>query len=322
MQLTIYILKRLLHAIPLLFGITTISFFLIQLAPGDFFTRMELNPEISRETVNKMRGEFGLDKPAYIQYFKWLWHLAHFDFGISLSYHIPVISLIKQRLPNTLYLSLVVIIFLWLLAIPLALISSTHKYSMSDKAISIFSFITMSIPTFFLAFIFIFFASNTHILPIGGVTSIDHDELSFFGKIKDYVSHIIIPAGCLILGGLGWLLRIMRGYILEVLEAPYITAARAKGLSSNNILYKHTLRNAMNPMITIFGFQLSGILSGSALIEIITRWPGMGRLMLDAVLSQDLYVIMGGLVISSVLLIGGNLIADILLALSDPRITY
>lgn len=317
-----YILKRLLHAIPLLFGITIISFFLISLAPGDFFTQMELNPEISRETIEMMREKFGLTRPIYIQYVKWLWNLLHLDFGISLSYHIPVSSLIKQRLPNTLYLSLVVLIFLWLLTIPLVLISSTHKYSIFDRGISLFSFITMSIPTFFLGFIFIFVASNTHILPIGGVVSIDHDELSFFGKIKDYARHIIIPASCLILGGMGWLLRVMRGYVLEVLSAPYITASRAKGLSENSILYKHTLRNAMNPMITILGFQLSSILSGSALVEIITRWPGMGRLILDAVLSQDLYVVMGSLVISSVLLIVGNLIADILLALSDPRIRY
>ncbi|MEW6680504.1 MAG: ABC transporter permease [bacterium] len=317
-----YIIKRLLHAIPLLFGVTIISFFLIQLAPGDFWTSLKLNPEISKETIEDMRKEFGFDKPLYIQYFKWLWKIIHLDFGVSLAYHIPVITLIKQRLFNTLYLSFVVLIFLWLFAIPLALISSQHKYSVFDKTISFFSFISMSIPAFFLAFLFIFFAANTHILPIGGVISIDHYELSFFGKIKDYALHIVIPAGCLIMGGLGWLLRVMRGYILEVLSLPYITAARAKGLSHNNVLYKHTLRNAMNPMITIFGFQLSSVLSGASLIEIITRWPGMGRLILDAVLSQDLYVVMGGLVISTLLLIFGNLIADILLAISDPRIRY
>ncbi|MEW6103324.1 MAG: ABC transporter permease [bacterium] len=317
-----YILKRFLHAIPLLLGITIISFFLVQLAPGDFFTALKLNPEISKETIEDMRREFGFDKPLYIQYVKWLWNLIKLDFGISLSYHIPVLSLIKQRIFNTLYLSFVVLIFLWLFTIPLALISSQHKYSIFDKTISFFSFISMSIPTFFFAFLFIFFAANTHILPIGGVCSIYNSELSFFGKIKDYGSHIIIPASCLIIGGLGWLLRIMRGYVLEVLSAPYIVASRAKGLSSNNVLYKHTLRNAINPMITILGFQLSSVLSGAALIEIITRWPGMGRLMLDAVLSQDLYVVMGGLVISTFLLIVGNLTADILLAISDPRIRY
>lgn len=283
---------------------------------------MELNPEVSRETIEKMREEFGLNQPIYLQYIKWLWRLLNLDFGISLSYHIPVITLIKQRLLNTLYLSLVVLVFLWLFAIPLALISSLHKHSILDRGISLFSFILISTPTFFLGFVFIFIASHTHILPIGGVSSIDHDELSLSSKIFDYIKHIIIPASCLILGGLGWLVRIMRGYILEILGAPYITASRAKGLSENNILYKHTLRNAMNPMITILGFQLSSILSGAALIEIITRWPGMGRLILDAVLSQDLYVVMGCLVISSILLIVGNLISDILLALSDPRIRY
>ncbi|HAW50309.1 TPA: ABC transporter substrate-binding protein [bacterium] len=317
-----YIIRRLIHTIPLLLGITVISFVIISLAPGDYFTRLELNPEISRETLKRMREEFGLDKPIYIQYIKWLWRILHLDFGISFAYHIPVITLIKQRLPNTLLLSLVVLFLLWTISIPIALFSAIHKYKAFDKLVSIFSYISMSLPSFFIAFIFIFIACHTHILPIGGIVSIDHDELSFFGKIKDIVSHLVIPASCIILGGLGWQIRIMRGYVLEVLESPFITGAKARGVSESKVIFKHTLRNAMNPMITIFGFHLSSILSGSALIEIITRWPGMGRLIYDAVLSQDLYLVMGSLVISSILLIIGNLIADILLALCDPRIRH
>jgi peptide/nickel transport system permease protein len=317
-----FIAKRVLHTIPLLFGITIISFFIIQIAPGDYFTRMRLNPEISKETIERMKQEFGYDKPIYIQYIKWLKNLLTLDFGISMAYHIPVSTLIKQRLPATLYLSVVVIILLWATVIPLSLLCARHQYSLFDKTASLFAFISMSLPGFFVAFCLIFLAAITGILPVGGICSVNFSELSFWSKVRDLASHIVIPASVLVFGGLGWLLRIMRGYCIDVLNSPYITAARARGISEARVLGKHCLRNAINPMITIFGFQLSSLLSGAALIEIVTRWPGMGRLMLEAVLSQDLYVVMAGLVISSIMLIFGNLIADILLALSDPRIRY
>jgi len=317
-----FILKRLLHAIPLLIGITLVSFFIIQLAPGDYFTQMELNPEISRETLEKMRADFGYDKPIWIQYLRWLKNICQCDFGVSISYHIPVATLIKQRILATLYLSLVVILFLWLISIPCGLFCATHQNSFLDRVIMVIGYIGMSLPSFFFAFLLIFFSAKTGLLPIGGIVSINFDDLSFFFKARDLILHIAIPASVLIFGGFGYLTRIMKGYLLDVLSSPYIIAARARGLSELRVIGKHGLANALNPMITIFGFQLSGILSGAALIEIITRWPGMGRLMLDAVLSQDLYVVMAGLVISSLMLIGGNLIADILLALSDPRIRY
>ncbi|MDI6751865.1 MAG: ABC transporter permease [bacterium] len=317
-----FILKRLLHAIPLLIGITIISFFIIQLAPGDYFTQMELNPEISKETLEKLRTDFGYDKPIWIQYLRWLKNLSRFDFGVSISYHIPVATLIKQRVLATLYLSLVVIFFLWLISIPLGLFCATHQKSFQDKVIMVSGYIGMSMPSFFFAFLLIFFSAKTDLLPIGGIVSINFDDLPFFSKVKDLILHITIPASVIIFGGFGYLTRIMKGYLLDVLSSPYIIAARARGLSEFRVIGKHGLANALNPMITIFGFQLSGILGGAALIEIITRWPGMGRLMLDAVLSQDLYLVMAGLVISSLMLIGGNLIADILLALSDPRIRY
>ncbi len=317
-----FILKRLLHAIPLLIGITLLSFFIIQLAPGDYFTQMELNPEISKETLEKMRADFGYDRPIWIQYLKWLKNICRLDFGVSISYHIPVSILIKQRLLATLYLSLLVILFLWLISIPLGLFCATHPNGLLDKVIMVVGYIGMSLPSFFFAFLLIFFSAKTGLLPIGGIVSINFDDLSLFSKAKDLILHLVIPASVLIFGGFGYLARIMKGYLLDVLSSPYITAARARGLSEFRVVVKHGLANALNPMITIFGFQLSGILSGAALIEIITRWPGMGRLMLDAVLSQDLYLVMAGLLISSLMLIGGNLIADILLALSDPRIRY
>lgn len=317
-----YILRRLLHTIPLMFGITVIAFFIIQLAPGDYFTKLSLNPEIKPETIYKLKEEFGLDKPVLIQYFMWLNQLIRLNLGQSMAYHLPVAVLIKERLWNTLYLSLVSIILTWLIAIPIGIHCATHQYSLSDKAFSVMAFVGMSLPTFFVAFLFIFAAAYIDWLPTGGMTDYQHESYPFLGRIWDYLKHLIIPVSVLVATSIAGLLRLMRANMLEVLRLPYVTAARAKGLSERAIIYRHALRNAINPLITIFGYQLSGLLSGAALTEIITRWPGLGRLMLDAVLKQDLYLVMGGLVISALLLIAGNLVADILLAMSDPRIRY
>ncbi|MDI6792175.1 MAG: ABC transporter permease [bacterium] len=317
-----YILRRLLHTIPLMLGITLVAFFIVQLAPGDYFTKLSLNPEINPETISKLKEEFGLDKPLINQYFMWLGRLLRADLGQSIAYHLPVATLVKERLWNTLYLSLVSIILTWLIAIPIGIHCATHQYSFSDKTFSVIAFVGMSLPTFFVAFLFIFAAAYIDWLPTGGMTDYQHDSYAFWGRIWDYLKHLIIPVSVLVATSIAGLLRLMRANMLEVMRLPYVTAARAKGLSERVVIYRHALRNAINPLITIFGYQLSGLLSGAALTEIITRWPGLGRLMLDAVLKQDLFLVMGGLVISSLLLIAGNLAADILLAMSDPRIRY
>ncbi|MDD5773613.1 MAG: ABC transporter permease [bacterium] len=315
-----YIRRRIIHMIPLLIGITFFSFLIIQMAPGDFFDQLKLNPQISRVTLEKMRQEFGLDKPWVVQYFHWLKNILKLDFGYSFTYHVPVFDLVKERAWNTFVLAFLSMIFIWLLAIPMGVVSAVKKNTISDKLLSILAFLGMSIPSFFLAFIFIFIAAKTGWLPIGGVVSLDHDNLSVFGKTIDYLRHIIIPISVLVVGGLAGLMRLMRANMLEVLRSQYITTARAKGLPEYLVVYKHALRNAINPLVTIFGYEISGLLSGAALIETVTSWPGLGRLMLDAVFSQDLYLVMGSLVMSAVLLLIGNLIADILLLIVDPRI--
>ncbi len=317
-----YIIKRLLHLIPLLIGITLIGFFIIQLAPGDYCTKLLMNPEIKPETVAALKKQFGLDQPLVIQYLKWLWCAIRFDFGISFVYHIPVSTLILQRMGNTLLLSIFAMILTWIIAIPMGIYCALKQYKLPDKIFSVLAFIGMSLPTFFIAFLCIFAAAKTGILPTGGVTDYQHDSYSPVGKAWDYLKHLIIPVSVLVLCSIGSLMRLMRGNMLEVLRAGYITTARAKGLSERMIIYKHALRNAINPMVTIFGYQLSGLLSGAALTEIITRWPGLGRLMLDAYFQQDLFVVMASLMIGAVLLIIGNLIADVLLFVVDPRIRY
>jgi len=317
-----YISRRFLHLLPLIIGMTFISFLIIQLAPGDYFTRMSMNPEVSRETIARLRQEFALDKPLIIQYLRWLFNICHLNFGISFTYHIPVISLIKGRLLNTLTLSISVMILTWFIAIPLGIFAALKENRAPDRLLSGLAFAGISLPSFFLALLLLYFAAKTGWFPIGGATSIHYEEFCAFGKFADRIHHLLLPALVLVICSFGGLFRIMRGNFLENFRASYVTAARAKGLSERKIIYKHILRNSINPLITIFGYELSGLLSGVALVEIILSWPGLGRLMLEAVMSQDLYVVMASLLVGGFLLILGNLIADILLAFADPRIRY
>jgi len=318
-----YILARILQMIPTLLGISIISFIIIQIAPGDFTTSYRLNPQFSEQTLKDMSERFGLDKPLFVQYFKWLWNALRLDFGESTKYAgMKVFSLISTRVMRTLRLSLLAMFFTWLISIPLGIYCAMRQYTLSDKVFSVLAFIGMSLPTFFVAFLLLMLAATVPWLPPGGLTSIPsvYENLSFWGKFLDYLWHMTIPAAVMILSGVAGLMRIMRGNVLEVKRAQYVVTAKAKGLSSRKVIFKHIVRNAINPMVTIFGYELSALLSGVGLTEAVLAYPGLGLLMLDAVLAQDIYLVMGGLMMSSVLLLVGNLIADILLAIVDPRI--
>ncbi|MDP8233577.1 MAG: ABC transporter permease [Candidatus Saelkia tenebricola] len=315
-----YILKRFLIAIPLLLAIAFLTFLFINLAPGNFFDQMRLNPQISEETVEKYIQLYQLDKPLIVQYFAWLKRLLHLDFGYSFTYNIPVTRVLGMRLINTLVLTIASFLFTWLIALPLGVIAAVKVDKFWDKFISFFCYCLLSLPTFFVAFLFLYFAYILGGLPLGGMVSANFSELSFFAKFFDLIRHLIIPTLVISLGSIASLTRIMRANLLEVLRSNYILALRARGISESRVMYIHAMRSAVNPLITIFGYQISGLLSGAALTEIICNWPGLGSLMLSAVRSQDLYLVMGTMLISSIMLITGNLIADILLAFSDPRI--
>lgn len=317
-----YIIRRLLISIPLLLAISFITFLFIQLAPGNYFDTLRLNPQISEETIKLYESQYHLNEPWIVQYFWWLKNLLKLDFGYSFTQKNPVLSVIRTRLSNTLLLSLASLIFTWLISIPLGIFCAVKQYRAWDKIFSGLSFVGLSIPSFFLAIILLFLASASGILPSGGMRSANFEELSSFLKILDILKHLIIPTVVVSLGAIASLQRIMRANMLEVLRQRYILTARAKGLPESKILYRHALRNAINPLITIFGYHLSDILSGAALTEIICNWPGMGSIMLTAVRSQDIYLVMGAMLISGVMLILGNLIADVLLAALDPRIRY
>lgn len=317
-----YVVQRFLHMIPLLIGISFISFFIIQLAPGDFLTQQALNPQVSAERIAQERARFGLDQPIYLQYLIWLKNILHLDFGYSFAYRLPVFTLIKSRLYNTFILSLSAMIFTWVLSIPLGILSAVKQYSWLDKLISVFAFLGLAIPNFFFALLLLYMAMKSGWFPVGGMYSINYESLSLGGKIWDRIYYLILPTIVLGTAGMAGLVRQMRGNLLDYLKADFVITARAKGLSERVVILKHAVRNAVNPLITLFGFSLPGLLSGAALTEIVMSWPGLGRLMLEAVLKMDLYLVMGSLIMGAVLLILGNLVADLMLAWVDPRIRY
>lgn len=317
-----YIIRRLIISIPLLFAITFVAFMVIHLAPGNYFDTLRMNPQISEQTIKAYESKYHLDRHPIVQYGYWLHNLIRLDLGYSFALMSPVTDVIKRRLFNTFILSLCAMLVTWLVAIPLGIFCAVHRNSFSDRFFSALSFVGLSIPNFFFALLLLYFASLSGFLPLGGMHSANYEELAQWAKLVDLLKHLIIPTVVIGTSSLAGLQRIMRGNMLEVLRAQYITTARAKGLPESRVIYIHALRNAINPMITIFGYSLSGLLSGAALTEIIIGWPGLGSVMLQAVRSQDLFLVMGSMLMGGVLLIGGNLIADTLLAWSDPRIQY
>ena len=317
----IYILRRLLLMIPLVIGISLISFGAMQLAPGDYVSNLQQNPSIKPETLKRIRHDFGLDQPKYKQYGLWLYRATvKHDFGESFTYHQPAFELIGSRIYYTFILSLSSLILSWVLAIPLGVYTATHRNSPLDRFFNFGAFAGISLPSFFVAMLALILAQQTGWFPVGGAQSANYDNLSRWGKILDTGYHLILPTLVLGLGGVAGLMRQMRGNLLDVLSDNYILAARARGLSARQVIWKHATRNALNPLITLAGYEIAGLLGGAALVENVMAWPGLGRLLLESVESQDLYVSMAAFVMGAVLLIVGNLISDLLLVITDPRI--
>lgn len=324
-----FILRRLLNMIPLLIGISFLSFSIMYMAPGDFLGELRLNPQISAETIEMMRAQYGLDKPFIVQY--WLWFKEAFpmpgnwkiNLGRSFQYHTPVTTLIGFYAFNTLLLSLTSAVLSWLIAIPIGIYAARKQYSFGDKVLTTLAFMGVSIPNFFLALIILYFVVRWELpLPIGGATSLGYDELNLWQKIVDRAHHLIIPTLVLTTGSTAGLMRYMRSNLLDTLRQDYVRTARAKGLSERVVVYKHALRNAINPLITFFGFEIASLLSGATLTEFVTSYPGLGRLLYGGLRANDYHLVLGGLMVGSVMLMLGNLIADIMLAWADPRIRY
>lgn len=320
MSVPIYILKRILQAIPLLFIISVMSFTMLKLAPIDPLATLRANPAISAAAIKAEEERLGLNKPPVEQYFIWVGNLFKGDLGVSTSGS-SVFVLLMQRAGNTLLLGVLTIFFTWLIAVPLGVWAAVHRGRWQDKLCSIISTTGMSMPTFLMALLLLMVALATRLLPIGGLTSPDFFERDALGQALDMAQHLIIPVTVLTFVGLAGIQRQMRANLLDVLRAEYVRTARAKGLPENTVVYHHAVRNAINPLITLLGFEFAALLSGAALTETVLAYPGLGRLTLEAVMTKDMNLVMASIMLGGVMLIMGNLLADILLKFVDPRIT-
>ncbi len=316
-------IKRLIFMIPLLFGITIICFSVMHLAPGsptDLET--QLNPRASADYRERLRAMYDLDKPLHVQYFLWVGKLAAMDLGKSFSPdRRPVADKIFERIPITIAINVISLILIMATAIPLGVLSAVYRDSLFDKTTSIFVFIGFAMPTFWLALLLmIYFGVQLGWLPISGIRSLNYEYLKPGMAFLDLIKHLILPVLLSAFGGLAGLSRYMRSNMLEVIRQDYIMTARAKGLSERVVIYKHALRNALLPVITILGLSIPGLIGGSVIFETIFAIPGMGQLFYMSVMSRDYPVLMGILFIGAVLTLLGNLIADISYAVADPRI--
>jgi len=318
-----YVLRRLLQMIPLLLGISFLTFLLLQLAPGDFLNTQAENPMVSAERLEAMKHSFGLDRPWYVQYGLYLKNIfLHLDFGESFARHQKVFAILREGLLNTLLLALAAAVVTWGLAIPLGVWAAVRQYSWLDKGLAVFGVIGLSIPEVLSGLLLLMLAARTGWLPVGGMHSLDYDQLDLVGKGIDLIRHLALPALVVGLTPLAGRMRQMRGNLLDVLHLDYVTTARAKGLPERTVVFKHALRNAINPLITLFGYTLGSLVSGALIVEIIFSWPGLGRITFEALRTQDQYLVLGSVLMASFVLVLGNLVADLLLAIADPRIAY
>lgn len=330
-----YLLKRLFWMVPLLVGISLVSFLIMHLAPGDITTtEAGFNPKASEESRQKLREIYNLDKPITVQYGLWLKRMATLDFGTSFASHQrPVFwektdqqgnvskGLIQEALPITLLINVLSLTVIIAVALPLGIVSALTQNRPPDRAITLFVFIGFAIPGFWLALVLMYWTGVVNSwLPISGLHSLQYDQMNWLGKIADTLKHLALPVFISSLSGLAGIALFVRNGMLDVLHQDYITTARAKGLPENTVVYRHALRNALLPLITIFGLSIPGLIGGSVIAESIFAIPGMGKLFYDAVLMRDFPVIMGILTIGSALTLLGNLLADLAYAWADPRV--
>ena len=318
----IYIIKRTLLMIPILLGITVLSFGIMRLAPGGpAEAQMEFSAKASAEARERLRKLYGADQPFYKQYATWLKKFITLDFGEAFADGRKVKDKILERLPITLTINLLSLGLVLLIAIPIGIMSATRQYSFIDRFTTVFVFVGFSTPSFWLALLLIYMLGvQWGLLPISGIQSLDTASLTFWGRISDWGRHLILPVLVSAFGGLAGFSRYVRNNMLEVLRQDYIRTAWAKGLPEKIIIYKHTLRNALMPVITILGLSLPGIIGGSVIMETVFSIPGMGLLLYQAVFSRDYNLAMGILVPAAFLTMLGNFLADIAYAFTDPRV--
>lgn len=317
-----FLVRRLLVIPPLLMGITFIVFVVMNLTPGDPFAELRLNPSFSPDTVAALERAFGFGQPLLVRYGKWLWQALHFDLGLSIAYRVPVTQLIAMRALNTLILAAASILVSWTLAVPIGVFVALRPRSLADRLLSFLAFLGISVPNFFFAFLLMYAALRSGWFPVGGTVSLGYDQLGPAARLLDRLHHLILPVVVLGTSGMASLMRLMRGQILAIRDADFVRTARAKGVPERWVVWKHILRNALNPFVTLAGYEIGTLLSGAALVEAVMNLQGLGTLLLEAVRSLDVFLVLGAVLMGSILLLLGNLLADLALTAVDPRIDF
>ncbi|MBA2563951.1 MAG: ABC transporter permease [Gemmatimonadetes bacterium] len=317
-----FILKRVLQALPLLLGVATLLFVILHLAPGDP-TSVYFSPDIDPQVLEQMRRNLGLDQPIHVQYGRWLWSFMHGDFGHSFAQRRPVADVLADAIPNTLLLSAVAIVIIFVVGVLVGTVQAVRQYSFADNVATVVSFFFYSMPSFWFALMLMLLLSyKFQLLPASQMTSVSYEYLPPLEKVWDRLRHLVMPALALGIGTAAGVARYARGNLLEVIRQDYIRTARAKGLPERTVIFKHAMRNALIPVITLFGLYVPLLLGGAVLIETIYAWPGMGRVIVTAIFQRDYPVVMATTFLFSIFVILGNLLADVLYAVVDPRIRY
>lgn len=318
-----FLARRLLAIVPLLLVVSFLTYFLMWASPGDYYSKFAEDPTKGKEWVTKAREKAGLDLGLFGGYARWFGNAVTGDFGDSLERNQPVVSLVAGRLGSTLLLSLAALIIAWGAAIPLGVLAAVRRGRLPDRASGLSAYLFLSLPSVFFAMLMILFAYYTALFPIGDMRDVMRwEQLGFFGRLGDLAHHLFLPAIVLGTGAMAGYMRQMRSSMLETLSQDFVRTARAKGLDGRAVVGRHALRPALNPLITLFGFSFAHLLNGSFLVEIVMNWPGMARLVVSAIFAEDLPLVMASVLVATVLLVAGNLLADILLALADPRIRH
>jgi peptide/nickel transport system permease protein len=313
-----FLARRLLHSILLCLGISLLSFLFLRLAPGNFFDEMRLNPQISRETVSQLQKQYGFDQPFLGRYLCWLESAAKGDWGVSFAYDVPVAPLIWSRAQNTILLAGVATALAWMIALPIGILSAAERHRWIDHLAGFITSLLLITPDLVLALGLLWLALRTHWFPAGGMHSLKTAGAD--ASFRDVLLHLIAPTTVLVLGTLPVLFLHIRAAIVDAVQEPYIRAAHSYGISPWRIFVRHALPVAAAPLLSLFGFSLASLLSASLLIEVVMNWPGLGPLLLEAILARDVYVVIGSVMFSALFLAGGMLCADFLLFVLDPRI--
>lgn len=321
-----YIIRRILAMIPTLFIVSVLTFIIIDLPPGDFMTQLAANvgtsgSSMDAATVENLQRQYGLDKPLVVRYFTWIGGFIQGDFGYSLDWKRPVNELIADRLYLTLLLSLLSLGIMWLIAVPIGIYSATHQYSWGDNVLTFLGFLGLSVPDFLLGLVYLFVGIFVFGVSVTGLFSQGMEEAPWsIPKVLDLANHLLWPALILGAGGMARLIRIMRGSLLETLGQQFITTARAKGLKEKTVVNRYAVRVAINPLVSVMGMQIPELISGATVLGIVLSLPTTGPLFMRALLSQDMYLAGSFLLFLALMLMVGNLLADIALAWVDPRI--